>query len=122
MGAAACVRPEHSHVFAIDRSATAAIHLPEKRTLHATCDDGPGLRTAGLPGRDRRARWEVIDPQAGDAGGPNIVDKPGGINNASACVGLVPDRKLGIVILANHGGRMPHEVARNVILPALARF
>ena len=66
--------------------------------------------------------WEVIDPQAGAAGGPTIVDKPGGINNASAYVGLVPDRKLGIVILANRGDRMPHEVARNVILPALARF
>ena len=66
--------------------------------------------------------WEVIDPQAGAAGGPTIVDKPGGINNASAYVGLVPDRKLGIVILANRGDRMPHEVARNVILRALARF
>ena len=93
-------------------TATAAIHLPEKRTLHATCDHGPGLRASGLPGRDRRARWEVIDPQAGDAREPNIVDKPGGINNPSAFFGVVPYRKLRIVILANHGGWMPHAVSR----------
>jgi len=53
-------------------------------------------------------------------GGPTIVDKPGGIDNASAYLGMVPDKHLGIVILANRGARNPHEVARNVILPALA--
>jgi hypothetical protein len=35
---------------------------------------------------------------------------------------MVPDRHLGIVILVNRGNRNPHEVARNVILPALAKF
>src|SRR5258705_7883271 len=52
--------------------------------------------------------WEVTN-----FGGPTIVDKPGGIDNASAYVGMVPDQRLGIVILVNRGSRNPHEVARN---------
>jgi len=61
--------------------------------------------------------WEV-----NNFGGPTIIDKPGGTDNASAYLGMVPDQRLGIVILVNRGSRNPHEVARNIILPALARF
>jgi beta-lactamase class C len=61
--------------------------------------------------------WEICN-----FGGPTIIDKPGGINNASAYVGMVPDKRLGIVILVNRGSHNPHEVARNVILPALAKL
>jgi beta-lactamase class C len=50
-----------------------------------------------------------------------VVDKPGGLNNASAYIGLVPARKIGIVLLANRG-EYPHEIARYKILPALARL
>ena len=35
--------------------------------------------------------------------GTTIVDKPGGLDNASAYIGLIPDRKIGIVILSNRG-------------------
>jgi hypothetical protein len=35
---------------------------------------------------------------------------------------MVPDQRLGIVILVNRGSRNPYEVARNIILPELARF
>jgi len=59
--------------------------------------------------------WEV-----NDFGGPTIVDKPGGLDNASAYVGLVPSRKLGLVILSNRGNQYPHELAREKLLPALA--
>ena len=61
--------------------------------------------------------WEInsID-------GSTIVDKPGGLNNASAYIGLVPERKLGIVILSNRGDVHPYEVARNAVLPALAKL
>jgi beta-lactamase class C len=59
--------------------------------------------------------WEICN-----FGGPTIVDKPGGINNASAYFGMVPDKRLGIVVLVNRGDRSPHEVARKVVLPALA--
>jgi beta-lactamase class C len=61
--------------------------------------------------------WEVLD-----SGGPTTVDKPGGINNSSAYLGMVPTSKVGLVILVNRGSRSPYEVARAVILPALARL
>lgn len=61
--------------------------------------------------------WEV-----NDLGGPTIVDKPGGLNNASAYVGLVPARKLGLVILSNRGDMHPYDAARTTILPTLAKL
>jgi len=60
--------------------------------------------------------WEV-----NEFGGPAIVDKPGGLDNASSYIGLVPSRKLGLVILSNRGNQYPHELARERLLPALAR-
>lgn len=53
--------------------------------------------------------------------GVTIVDKPGGLNNASGYLGLVPARRIGIVLLANRG-EYPHEIARYKILPALAHL
>ena len=61
--------------------------------------------------------WETIA-----ANGPTIVDKPGGLNNASAYIGLVPERRIGIAILANRGDVHPFEAARSTILPALSRM
>jgi beta-lactamase class C len=61
--------------------------------------------------------WEICN-----FGGPTIVDKPGGIDNASAYLGMVPDKHLGIVVLVNRGSRSPHDLARKVILPALAEL
>jgi beta-lactamase class C len=71
-----------------------------------------------------------VSPQYGQAmaweinnlGGPAIVDKPGGLNNASAYVGLIPERKIGLIILANRGEIHPYDAARTAILPALARL
>jgi beta-lactamase class C len=61
--------------------------------------------------------WEIENA-------PNwtIVDKPGGLNNASAYIGLVPERKLGVVILINRGDAFPFEAARQAILPQLAQL
>ena len=59
--------------------------------------------------------WETVHLD-----GLDIVDKPGGLNNASAYIGLVPARKLGIVLLANRSN-FPHEIARYRVLPELAR-
>jgi beta-lactamase class C len=50
-----------------------------------------------------------------------IVDKPGGLNNASGYLGLVSARRIGIVLLANRG-EYPHEIVRYKILPALAHL
>jgi len=61
--------------------------------------------------------WEIESPF-----GVTIVDKPGGLDNASAYVGLVPDHKIGIAILVNRGDVHPFEIARSTILPELARL
>ncbi|MBR0716065.1 serine hydrolase [Bradyrhizobium liaoningense] len=60
--------------------------------------------------------WETVHLD-----GVTVVDKPGGLNNASGYFGLVPTHKLAIVLLANRG-EYPHEIARYKILPALARL
>jgi beta-lactamase class C len=60
--------------------------------------------------------WETVHLD-----GITLLDKPGGLNNASGYLGLVPARRIGIVLLANRG-EYPHEIARYRILPALARL
>ena len=55
--------------------------------------------------------WEIISGK-----GAAIVEKYGGLNNASAYIGMVPDRKLGIVILGNRGNQYPNEVGRRILL------
>ena len=98
-------------------------------TLMAACIDGnvadPQLREAL-----RMTQREVfhVDTEFGqamawenvDLGEVAIVDKPGGLNNASAYVGLVPARRIGLLLLANRG-EFSHEIGRYQILPALAR-
>jgi beta-lactamase class C len=59
--------------------------------------------------------WEI-----NDFGGPVIIDKPGGVNNASSYIGMAETNKLGIVILSNRGDQHPYEIARRSTLPALA--
>ena len=59
--------------------------------------------------------WETIDVD-----GASIVDKPGGLNNATAYLGLVPGRKVGVVLHANRA-ESPHEIAR-YLLPALSQL
>lgn len=57
--------------------------------------------------------WEV------HGGEETIVDKFGGMNNASAYIGLLPARKVGVVILGNRGSMDLADVGRG-ILRALA--
>jgi len=60
--------------------------------------------------------WETVHlPEV------TVVDKPGGLNNASGYIGLVPALRIGIVLVANRG-EYPHEIARYRILPALAKL
>jgi len=96
--------------------------------LVAACLDGkvsdPQLREAL-----RMTQHETfhVSPKFGQAMGwenvhlddVDIVDKPGGLNNASAYIGLVPAKRIGIVLLANRGD-FPHENARYRVLPALS--
>ena len=50
-----------------------------------------------------------------------IVEKPGGLNNSSAYVGIMPSRKLGIVILTNRGNQDPTKVGREIMLELAGR-
>jgi len=54
--------------------------------------------------------WEVEDHN-----GLLIVDKPGGLNNSSTYIGMVPSSKLGIVILLNRGNQHPFELGRRLL-------
>src|SRR5262249_61884717 len=58
--------------------------------------------------------WEVLS-----GNGPAIVEKYGGLNNASAYIGFMPGRGLGTVILGNRRNQHPNEGGRR-ILPQLA--
>lgn len=59
--------------------------------------------------------WEV------HKGIEQIVDKYGGMNNASAYIGLLPRRKIGVVILGNRGSMAVEEVGRRMILTLAGR-
>ncbi|HEY6602739.1 MAG TPA: serine hydrolase [Xanthobacteraceae bacterium] len=60
--------------------------------------------------------WEVLSGK-----GPAIVEKYGGLNNASAYIGFMPSRGLGIVILGNRGNQYPNEVGRLILRELAAR-
>jgi beta-lactamase class C len=60
--------------------------------------------------------WETVHVD-----GITIVDKPGGLNNASAYIGFVPARKVGVVLLANRSD-FPYEIARERLLSAFSRL
>lgn len=50
-----------------------------------------------------------------------IVDRYGGLNNASATIALVPARRLGVVILCNRGSQNVGAAARAILLDLAAR-
>jgi beta-lactamase class C len=49
-----------------------------------------------------------------------IVDKNGGLNNTATYIGMIPQRRLGIVVLSNCGGEPATRIGRQIML-ALAR-
>jgi beta-lactamase class C len=61
--------------------------------------------------------WEIVESD--DA--PTIIEKPGGLWNASAYIGMMHSRGLGLVILANRGDQPAYEVGREILLD-LARW
>ncbi|MBR0726721.1 serine hydrolase [Bradyrhizobium manausense] len=94
---------------AIDPRLREALRMTQRETFHV--DQRFGQATFG-----QAMAWETVHlPDV------TIVDKPGGLNNASGYIGLVPARRIGIALLANRG-EYPHEIARYKILPALARL
>jgi beta-lactamase class C len=59
--------------------------------------------------------WEVITGE-----GPPIVEKYGGLDNASSYLAMMPRRTLGIVILGNRGNLYPSEPGRRIMLELAA--
>lgn len=97
--AAACVDGR-----AIDPHLREALRMMQRETFRVDEKFGQGMA------------WETVRLP-----GVTIIDKPGGLNNASGYIGLVPARRIAIVLLANRG-EYPHEIARYKILPVLARL
>jgi len=66
------------------------------------------------PRNSQALAWEISGKE------PSIVEKYGGLNNASAYIGMMPSRKLGIVILGNRGNQYPNEPGRRILLELAA--
>jgi beta-lactamase class C len=88
---------------AIDPQLRRALQMTQRETFHVSEKFGQAMA------------WENV--HLGDV---DVVDKPGGLNNSSAYVGLVPAHRIGIVLLANRSN-FAHEIARYRVLPELAR-
>jgi beta-lactamase class C len=95
---AACIDGE-----AIDPQLRQALQMTQRERFHVSGKFGQAMA------------WENVHLNDVD-----IVDKPAGLNNATAYAGLVPAHKAGIVLLANRGD-FPYEIARYHVLPELAR-
>jgi beta-lactamase class C len=89
--------------------------LPVERSLRAAMN--LAHRDVWIIGpRSRQAlAWEVLGADAS-----TITEKYGGLHNASAYIGMMPRRKLGIVILGNRGKQYPNEVGRRILLELAA--
>src|SRR5215468_10952583 len=88
--------------------------LPVDQSLHdATALAHRSVFRIG-PRNSQALAWEILDRE------PAIIEKYGGLNNASAYIGMIPTRKLGIVILGNRGNQYPNEVGRRILLELAA--
>jgi beta-lactamase class C len=89
--------------------------FPDQPELHAAMQVTHQPRWVWAPHQAQALAWEVnlnFDPP--------LVEKNAGLNNASGYIGLIPEKKLGIVILSNRGSRDAAEAGRR-LLAALAR-
>jgi len=50
-----------------------------------------------------------------------VVEKNGGLDNSSTHIGMIPGRKIGIVILSNRGNQAPNEVGRRILVELAAQ-
>ena len=62
------------------------------------------------PQVEQALAWEIVWE-----GERPIVEKYGGLHNASAYLGMMPDRKLGVVILGNRGALYPSDAGRHIL-------
>ena len=62
------------------------------------------------PHTSQAMAWEIDDTAV-----PPLVDKNGGLNNTSAYMGMVPARRIAIVVLCNRGGVDVAQAGRRVL-------
>lgn len=86
--------------------------LPDHTALQSAMQRAQESVLPVRPGFEQAMAWEVH--KTGD--GPIIVDKYGGLNNASAYIGMVRGQGIGIVILANRGSLNISGAGRKVLL------
>jgi beta-lactamase class C len=88
--------------------------LPGHELLQAAMKSTQRTRVFYAPRHAQALAWEVnhnFDPP--------IIEKNAGLNNTSGYIGMLPTKRLGIVILANRGSQHAAEVGRRM-LPELA--
>ena len=89
--------------------------LPDHRPL----EEAMALAQAGMftvnPRFTQALAWQLV--RNGDI---TFVDKNGGLSNTSTYIGMIPGKRLGIVILSNCGGEPATRIGRQIML-ALAR-
>ena len=89
--------------------------LPEHRALQeAMAFAQQGVFTV-RPRFTQALAWQLV--RSDDLA---VVDKNGGLNNTSTYIGMIPDKRLGIVILSNCGNEPATRIGRQIML-ALAR-
>jgi beta-lactamase class C len=59
--------------------------------------------------------WQALAWEVNHETDPPIIEKIAGLNNTSGYVGMMPTKKLGIVILANRGSQPANAVGRRVL-------
>jgi beta-lactamase class C len=85
--------------------------LPDHRELEeAMAFAQQGVFTKG-PRFTQALAWQVVGN-----GDLTIVDKNGGLNNTSTYIGMMPQKRLGVVILSNCGGEPATRIGRQIML------
>jgi len=96
-----------------DMSVFLAANLGELRDQRPL-EDAMALAQKGVfevrPRFTQALAWQVIN-----ASTLTIIDKNGGLDSTSTYIGMVPARKLGIVILANRGKQRAAKVGRRLL-------
>jgi beta-lactamase class C len=90
--------------------------LPLERSLAQAIAETQRAAFRITPRNSQGLGWEIIHEGTFD-----FVEKNGGLDNTSTYIGMIPARKVGIVILSNRGDQYPSEAGRCIML-ALAHY
>jgi beta-lactamase class C len=95
-----------------------AAHLGERAASNPMHDAMQSTQVPVLPYAERN--WQALAWEVNATFDPPVVEKNAGLNNMSGYIGMVPAKKLAIVILTNRGSQDAAALGRR-ILTELAR-